>query len=75
MPERRRSVDDSISLLLRRFAIIPADSKTSVFEVTAALRHLQYEDGEETKSDFLARMILEGRIDYDAEKKYAPIYA
>ena len=30
---------------------------------------MQYEDGEETKSDFLARMILEGRIDYDAEKK------
>ena len=46
MPTRRRSVDDSISLLLRRFAIIPADSKTSVFEVTAALRHLQYENGE-----------------------------
>ena len=30
---------------------------------------MQFEDGEETKSDFLARMILEGRIDYDAEKK------
>ena len=28
-----------------------------------------YEDGEETKSDFLARMILMGRLDIDEEKK------
>merc|ERR1719195_1964433 len=30
---------------------------------------MMYEDGEETKSDFLARMILMGRLDIDEEKK------
>ena len=28
-----------------------------------------YEDGEETKSDFLARMFMMGRIDIDPEAK------
>ena len=28
-----------------------------------------YEDGEETKSDFLARMLLMGRIEIDPENK------
>ena len=28
-----------------------------------------YEDGEETKSDFLARMFLMGRIEIDPENK------
>ena len=28
-----------------------------------------YEDGEETKSDFLARMILMGRIEIDEKNK------
>ena len=31
---------------------------------------MEYEDGEETKSDFLARMILMGRVDIDGENKY-----
>ena len=30
---------------------------------------MEYEDGEETKSDFLARMILMGRVDIDGENK------
>ena len=31
---------------------------------------MEYEDGEETKSDFLARMILMGRVDIDEQNKY-----
>ena len=29
----------------------------------------EYEDGEETKSDFLARMLLMGRIEIDEKNK------
>ena len=31
---------------------------------------MMYEDGDETKSDFLARMILMGRVDIDENNKW-----
>ena len=36
---------------------------------------MEYEDGEETKSDFLARMILMGRVDIDEQNKYGTVLA
>jgi len=43
---------------------------TTLFERGKKMLGGEYEDGEETKSDFLARMILMDRIELDPAGKY-----
>ena len=63
------------ALTFSRTSAVKAQQRDTVLSLSYQLSELfrvfrmEYEDGQETKSDFLARMILMGRVDIDEENK------